>query len=146
MTPRVQLRRLRPDAVVPRYQSELAAGLDLHAAIDDAVVLAPGARAAIDTGLAFALPRGFEGQLRPRSGLARKHGITLVNAPGTLDADYRGPLMVLVINHGQEPVRIEPGDRIAQLVIAPVVQAELVEVDDLDDTARGAGGFGSTGR
>ena len=144
--PRVEIKKLRPDAIVPRYMSELAAGLDLCAALDAAVTLAPGARAAIDTGLAFALPAGFEGQLRPRSGLARQHGITLVNAPGTLDADYRGPLMVLVINHGEVAVVIEPGQRIAQLVIAPVVRAELVEVTELDVTARGAGGFGSTGR
>ena len=144
--PRVEILKLRPDAVVPRYMSELAAGLDLCAAIDAPVTLAPGERTAIDTGLAFALAPGFEGQLRPRSGLARKHGITLVNSPGTLDADYRGPLMVLVINHGAEPVTIAPGDRIAQLVIAPVVRAELVEVSELSATERGAGGFGSTGR
>ena len=144
--PRVQIKKLRPDAIVPRYMSELAAGLDLAAAIDGPMMLAPGERAAIGTGLAFALPPGYEGQLRPRSGLARKQGVTLVNAPGTLDADYRGELMVLVINHGKEPVRIAPGERIAQMVIAPVVQAELVEVAELDETARGAGGFGSTGR
>ncbi|HLL21550.1 MAG TPA: dUTP diphosphatase, partial [Kofleriaceae bacterium] len=107
---------------------------------------APGDRAGIGTGLAFALPAGYEGQLRPRSGLAKKHGVTLVNSPGTLDADYRGELVVLVINHGSEPVRIAPGDRIAQLVIAPVVQAQLDVVDELADTARGEGGFGSTGR
>lgn len=124
----------------------LAAGLDVCAAIDAPVVLAPGERAAIGTGLAFALPPGFEGQIRPRSGLARKHGVTLVNSPGTLDADYRGELMILLINHGREPVRIEPGERIAQMVIAPVVQAELIEVTELDETARGSGGFGSTGR
>ncbi|MDQ3298644.1 MAG: dUTP diphosphatase [Myxococcota bacterium] len=126
--------------------TEQAAGLDLCAAIDAPVALAPGQRAAIDTGLAFALPPGFEGQIRPRSGLAREHGITLVNTPGTLDADYRGSVMVLVINHGSEVVTIKPKDRIAQMVIAPVVQAELIEVDELASTARGAGGFGSTGR
>jgi dUTP pyrophosphatase len=146
MRPRVQIKKLRPDAVVPAYMSEHAAGLDLSAAIDAPVVIQPGDRLAIGTGLAFALPAGYEGQIRPRSGLARKHGITLVNSPGTLDADFRAELMVLVINHGAEPVRIEPRDRIAQIVIAPVVQAELVEVDELDTTARGAGGFGSTGR
>ena len=141
----MQIRRLRPDAIVPRYMTEHAAGLDLAAAIDGPVELAPGERAAIGTGLAMAIAPGFEGQLRPRSGLARQHGVTLVNAPGTLDADYRGEIAVLVINHGRERVRIEPGQRIAQLVVAPVVQAELVEVDALPDTARGAGGFGSTG-
>ncbi|MDB4961780.1 MAG: deoxyuridine 5-triphosphate nucleotidohydrolase [Myxococcales bacterium] len=146
MRPRVQIKKLRPDAVVPAYMSEHAAGLDLSAAIAAPMVIQPGERTAIGTGLAFALPPGYEGQIRPRSGLARKHGITLVNSPGTLDADFRAELMVLVINHGAEPVRIQPGDRIAQIVIAPVVQAELVEVDELDTTARGAGGFGSTGR
>lgn len=146
MGPRVQIAKLRPDAVMPRYMSELAAGLDLCAAIDAPVVLAPGQRIAIDTGLAMALPAGYEAQLRPRSGLAAKHGISLVNSPGTIDADYRGPVKVLVINHGTEPVTIEPRDRIAQMVIAQVAQAELVEVSELDTTARGAGGFGSTGR
>jgi dUTP pyrophosphatase len=144
--PRVQIKKLRPDAVVPAYMSALAAGLDLTAAIDSEVVLQPGDRAAIGTGLAIALPPGFEGQVRPRSGLARKHGITLVNSPGTVDADYRGEISVLVINHGREPVRIGPGERIAQLVIAPVVQAQLEVVEELGDTDRGAGGFGSTGR
>lgn len=144
--PSVQIRRLRPDAIVPRYMTEHAAGLDLCAAIDRAIELRPGDRAAIDTGLAFALPPGYEGQIRPRSGLARDHGVTLVNSPGTLDSDFRGAVHVLVINHGREPVRIEPGQRIAQLVIAPVVQAELVVVDELPATARGAGGFGSTGK
>ena len=146
MTLRVQIKKLRSDAIVPRYMTALAAGLDLAAAIEAPVVLAPGDRAGIGTGLAFALPAGYEGQLRPRSGLAKKHGVTLVNSPGTLDADYRGELVVLVINHGSEPVRIAPGDRIAQLVIAPVVQAQLDVVDELADTARGEGGFGSTGR
>ena len=143
--PRVLIKKLRPDAILPRYMTEHAAGLDLSAAIDEPVILAPGERAAISTGLAFALPPGYEGQLRPRSGLAREHGITLVNSPGTLDADFRGALLVLVINHGDAAVRIVSGQRIAQLVIAPVVQAELVEVDDLTATERGAGGFGSTG-
>jgi dUTP pyrophosphatase len=143
--PRVLIKKLRPDAILPRYMTAQAAGLDLSAAIDEPVTLAPGARAAISTGLAFALPPGYEGQLRPRSGLAREHGVTLVNSPGTLDADFRGGLIVLVINHGDAAVRIAPGQRIAQLVIAPVVQADLVEVDDLAATERGAGGFGSTG-
>jgi dUTP pyrophosphatase len=124
----------------------LASGLDLHAAIDEPIEIAVGERVSIPTGLAIKLPEGYEAQVRPRSGLARDHGITLVNSPGTIDADYVGPVIVLVINHGGQPVRIEPGHRIAQLVIAPVVQAELVEVDELPTTARGAGGFGSTGR
>lgn len=142
----MEIRRLRADAVLPRYMTEHAAGMDLCAAIDAAIELTPRARAAIGTGLALALPPGYEGQVRPRSGLARDHGIMLVNAPGTLDADYRGELVVLLVNHGTSTVRIEPGQRIAQLVIAPVARAELVEVDALPATARGAGGFGSTGR
>ena len=120
--------------------------MDLCAAIDEPIVIQPGERAMVSTGLAFALPPSYEGQVRPRSGLARGHGITLVNSPATIDADYRGPCMILLINHGNEPVTINPKDRIAQMVIAPVVQAELVEVDELSETARGAGGFGSTGR
>lgn len=146
MAPRVEILKLRPDAVVPRYMTEHAAGLDLSAAIDAPVTLAPGERAGIDTGIAIALPTGFEGQVRPRSGLALKHGITLVNSPGTIDADYRASIRVILINHGQESFTVEPGQRIAQLVIAPVTQAELVEVSQLSETARGAGGFGSTGR
>ncbi len=146
MVPRVQIKKLRPDAVVPKYMTAQAAGLDLCAAIDASIAIEPGARVAISTGLAFGLPPGYEGQLRPRSGLARDHGITLINSPGTLDSDFRGCLTVLVINHGSTVVTIEPKQRIAQLVIAPVVQAELIEVDELDATARGAGGFGSTGR
>jgi dUTP pyrophosphatase len=146
VTPRVQIKKLRPDAIVPRYMTEQAAGLDLCAAIDAPITLQPGARVTVDTGLAMALPPGFEAQIRPRSGLARDHGITLVNAPGTIDSDFRGAVMVLVINHGREPVTIEPGQRIAQMVIAPVVQAVLEVVDELSSTSRGSGGFGSTGR
>lgn len=146
MGPRVQIKKLRSDAVVPRYMTEQAAGLDLCAAIDAPIDLAPAQRAAVGTGLAFALPRGFEGQVRPRSGLAREHGITVVNAPGTIDSDYRGEVSVLLVNLGERTVRIDRGMRIAQLVVAPVVQAELVEVDELDTTSRGSGGFGSTGR
>jgi dUTP pyrophosphatase len=146
MSPRVLIQKLRPDAVVPRYMTEHAAGLDVSAALDAPVEIAAGARAAISTGLAIKLPEGYEAQVRPRSGLAREHGVTLVNAPGTIDADYTGPIVILLINHGDRAVRIEPGQRIAQLVIAPVVQAELVEADALPTTARGSGGFGSTGR
>jgi dUTP pyrophosphatase len=144
--PRVLIKKLRPDAVVPRYMTAHAAGLDLSAALDEAIELGVGKRVAIPTGLAIKVPEGYEAQVRPRSGLAREHGVTLVNSPGTIDADYTGPLVVLVINHGDRTVRIEPGQRIAQLVVAPVVQAELCEVDQLPATARGAGGFGSTGR
>jgi len=142
----VSFQRLRPDAVVPRYMTDGAAGMDLVAAIDAAIELAPGARAAIDTGLAIAIPAGFEGQVRPRSGLARQHGVTVANAPGTIDSDYRGEVKVLLINLGSAVVTVNPGERIAQLVIAPVARAELVEVDALPPTDRGAGGFGSTGR
>jgi dUTP pyrophosphatase len=144
--PRVQIRRLRPDAIVPRYMTAGAAGMDLCAAIDQPITLAPGQGAAIGTGLAMAIPPGFEGQVRPRSGLAAKHQVTVTNAPGTIDSDFRGECRVLLVNHGREPFVVHSGDRIAQLVIAPVVQAELVEVEALDDTERGAGGFGSTGR
>ena len=143
---RVVFQRLRPDAVIPRYMTAHAAGMDLTAAIDAPVVLAPGARAVVGTGLAMAIAPGFEGQVRPRSGLARSHGVTVANAPGTIDADYRGEVLVLLVNLGAEPVTIAAGERIAQLVIAPVVQAELEVADTLPATSRGAGGFGSTGR
>jgi dUTP pyrophosphatase len=144
--PRVRIKKLRPDAIVPRYMTAHAAGLDLCAAIDAPIELAPGQRVAVSTGLAMEIPPGYEGQIRPRSGLARDFGITHVNSPGTIDADYRGAVHVLVINHGQVSVRIEPGQRIAQIVFAPVEQAEIIEVDELSATDRGAGGFGSTGR
>ena len=135
------------DLPLPDYQSAQAAGLDLLAAtpLDRPVVIAPGSRASIPTGLAIALPPGTEAQVRPRSGLASRHGVTVLNAPGTIDADYRGEIQVILINHGSEPFRVERGTRIAQLVIAPVARAQLREVERLDDTARGAGGFGSTG-
>ncbi len=132
---------------LPAYETVGAAGMDLRAAVraDAPLTLAPGARAAVPTGLAIALPEGFEGQIRPRSGLALRQGITTLNTPGTIDADYRGEVRVLLINHGAEPVVIRRGERIAQLVIAPVVQGRWLEVDTLDETHRGAGGFGSTG-
>jgi dUTP pyrophosphatase len=141
----VRFRRLRSRAVVPAYITAGAAGMDLSSAEDGPVTIGPGERAAVATGLALELPEGFEGQVRPRSGLARKHGITLTNAPGTIDSDYRGEVTVLLVNLGREPHAIAPGDRIAQLVIAPVTRAALVEVSDLSDTKRGAGGFGHTG-
>ena len=129
--------------VVPAYQSDLAAGCDLVAA--ESHRLPPGGRALVPTGIAIALPRGFEAQVRPRSGLALRHGVTCLNSPGTIDADYRGEIKVLLINHGDEAFDVKPGDRIAQLVVAPVVQAHFRVVKSLDETSRGSGGFGSTG-
>jgi dUTP pyrophosphatase len=130
---------------LPAYETKGAAGMDLRAAVTEPLILQPSARAAVPTGLAFAIQHGFEGQIRPRSGLALKNGVTCLNTPGTVDADYRGEIKVILINLGQEPFTISRGDRIAQLVIAPVTQAELIEVEVLDETSRGAGGFGSTG-
>ena len=135
------------DLPLPTYQTASSAGLDLQAAIAPQIILVfePGSRELVPTGLAIELPEGFEAQIRPRSGLALKKGVTLVNTPGTIDADYRGEIGVIVINHGSEPFEIVRGDRIAQMIVAPVVQARLVEVDDLSSSDRGAGGFGSTG-
>ena len=136
-----------PDLPLPAYETAQAAGMDLRAAVpeDEPVILRPGSRHAVPTGLAFALPDGFEAQVRPRSGLAAKHGVTCLNTPGTIDADYRGEVMVILVNLGEDDFTIRRGDRIAQLVIAPVVQARWSEVASLDETVRGAGGFGSTG-
>lgn len=135
-----------PALPLPDYATAGAAGADLHADTGGRVVtLAPGARAVLQTGLAVALPQGFEMQIRPRSGMALKHGVTLANAPGTIDSDYRGPLGVILINLGEAPFDVTHGMRIAQAVIAPVVQARFDVVEGLDDTARGSGGFGSTG-
>ena len=131
---------------LPAYETAGAAGMDLRAAVSEPVTLAPGERGLITTGLRLEIPAGYEGQVRPRSGLAIRHGITMLNTPGTIDSDYRGLLQVIVINLGQEPFTIHRGDRVAQLVIAPVVQATLEVVDELADTDRGRGGFGSTGR
>ncbi len=135
------------DLPLPSYQSAHAAGLDLTAAVpaNAPLELAPGARALVPTGIAIALPKSHEAQVRPRSGLAARHGLTVLNAPGTIDADYRGEVQVLLINHGSEAVSIARGMRIAQLVISPVVRARLREVRSLDETIRGKGGFGSTG-
>jgi dUTP pyrophosphatase len=132
---------------LPAYETAQAAGMDLRAALPEGepLTLAPGQRAAIPTGLAIALPPGFEAQVRPRSGLAFKFGLSMVNSPGTIDADYRGELKVILINHGHEPFVVHRGERIAQLVIAPVIQAAWQEVSSLDETERGAGGFGHTG-
>ncbi|MEP2828630.1 dUTP diphosphatase [Parvibaculum sp.] len=132
---------------LPRYETDGAAGMDLTAALPEGepMVLQPGARALVPTGLAIALPQGFEAQVRPRSGLAAKNGVTVLNSPGTIDCDYRGEVKVILVNLGQEAFTVERGTRVAQMVIAPVTQAQLREVAALDETARGAGGFGSTG-
>ena len=134
-----------PRTDMPRYMSEHASGFDLQARLTQDIQLTPGQRALIPTGLRLAIPRGFEGQVRPRSGLAARHGVTILNSPGTIDSDYRGEICAILINLGSEPYTIRHGDRIAQLVIVPCFRAELVEVDSLDTTGRGEGGFGSTG-
>jgi len=145
----VQFQRVRPtedaDLACPRPQTEGAAGLDLPAAVPTPVTLKPREFARIPTGFAIALPPGHEGQVRPRSGLAAKHGITLLNSPGTIDADYRGEIQVIVVNHGNDAFTITRGMRIAQLVVAPIAKIAITEVNTLDATGRGAGGFGSTG-
>jgi dUTP pyrophosphatase len=133
------------DLPPPAYMSEQAAGMDLRAAVPEPLDLAPGGFALIPTGIRIALPAGYEGQVRPRSGLAAEMGVTVVNAPGTIDADYRGEVCVVLINHGREPFRVKRGERIAQLVVAPVVRARVELCEKLDATARGAGGFGHTG-
>lgn len=130
---------------LPSYESDSAAGMDLRAALETPITLKPGERTLIPTGLQMALPLGFEAQIRPRSGLAIRHGITMLNSPGTIDADYRGEVKVIAINHGQDDFVVQHGDRIAQMVIAPVVQLPMEAVDKLDETDRGEGGFGSTG-
>lgn len=130
---------------LPSYESAYAAGMDLRAALQEPFELKPARRALIPTGLKMALPEGYEAQIRPRSGLAYRNGITMLNTPGTIDADYRGEVKVLAVNLGQEPFTIEHGDRIAQMVISPVVQGDVKEVDELPETERGSGGFGSTG-
>jgi len=134
------------DLPLPRRMSELAAGFDLHAAVDEPVTLEPGERALIPTGIAIAMPAGMEAQVRPRSGLAVKHGVTVLNAPGTIDADYRGEVKVPLINLGREPFVVRRGERIAQMVFQLLPDVRLVEVDELDATERGEGGFGHTGR
>lgn len=149
MTTEVRIMRLAhgADLPLPSYQSALAAGMDLMAAVpaDAPLIIAPGARALVPTGIAIALAEGTEGQVRPRSGLAMRHGLTVLNAPGTIDADYRGEVQVLLVNLGNESVNIVRGMRIAQLVVAPIARAQLREVASLDETPRGSGGFGSTG-
>jgi len=133
------------DLPLPAPATAASAGADLLAAVTEPVTLQPGGKALVPTGIAIALPNGYEAQVRPRSGLAAEHGVTLLNSPGTIDADYRGEVRVLLINHGNEPFRIARGMRVAQLVVAPVARARWLVVEDLEETARGAGGFGSTG-
>ena len=147
MTPIIKFKRLRKHHLpLPAYQSEHAAGMDLMADIEAEFVIAPMSRVAVPTGFAIEIPPGFEGQVRPRSGLAFKEGVTVINAPGTIDADYRGEIGVLLVNHGDAPFPVRRGERIAQMVIAPITRAELLPVASLSATDRGGGGFGSTGR
>jgi dUTP pyrophosphatase len=147
MTPVIKLRRVRPSSLpLPRYQSADAAGMDLIADIEASLEIAPMGRAAVPTGIAMEIPPGFEGQVRPRSGRALEDGLTLINSPGTVDADYRGEIKVLLVNLGSAPIAVRRGDRVAQLVIVPVARAELIEVAELGPSSRGSGGFGHTGR
>lgn len=142
---RVKFKKLGKDIEIPRYATEQSAGMDLRAILDEPVTLRSLERKVVMTDLSIALPRGFEAQVRPRSGLAAKHGITVLNTPGTIDADYRGNIGVILVNLSTEPFTINNGDRIAQLVVSKYERVEWVEVDDLDETDRGSGGFGSTG-
>jgi dUTP pyrophosphatase len=147
MSVSLKIMRVRQSSIpLPSYQTAHAAGLDLRADLDGRIEMAPGERRAIPTGIAIEIPQGFEGQVRPRSGRAINEGLGMINSPGTVDADYRGELKVLLINLGERPIEIKPGDRIAQLIIAPVVHVEVEEVESLSDTSRGSGGFGHTGR
>lgn len=143
----IPLKRVRSQTTpLPAYMTSHAAGMDLCAALEDDLVIKPGARVLVPTGIAIAVPPGYEAQIRPRSGLALRHGIALVNSPGTIDPDYRGEIGIIMINHGSEPFAIRNGERIAQMVFAPVARAVLTEVSDLELTDRGAGGFGHTGK
>ena len=147
MNPVVKLLRVRPSALpLPRYQSADAAGIDLIADIEASLEIAPMGRVAVPTGIAMEIPPGFEGQVRPRSGRALEEGLTLINSPGTIDADYRGEIKVLLVNLGSAPIAVRRGDRVGQLVITPVARAELIEVEELGPSSRGNGGFGHTGR
>jgi len=141
----VKIIRCRPQAHLPRYMTEQAAGMDLYAVLDDDLVLSPGRRVMVPTGIAIALPSGYEAQIRPRSGLAVKHGISLVNSPGTIDADYRGEISVIMINHGESVFIISDGERIAQMIVAPVSRCNWNLVENLENSERGSGGFGHTG-
>lgn len=147
-TVRIPLKRVRvamQPLPLPQYMTAAAAGMDLLADVEAPLTVPPGQRSVVPTGIAIAIPSGYEAQIRPRSGLALRHGITLLNSPGTIDSDYRGEIQVILINLGQESFVVRRGDRIAQMIIAPVARAELHEVVDLDETGRGAGGFGHTG-
>jgi len=141
----IKIRHIHPEAFTPTYATPGAAGLDLHASIPHPIRLMPGVRFTCPTGIAIELPEGYEAQIRPRSGLAKKHGLTVLNAPGTIDSDYTGEIMVILINLGDEPATINGGDRIAQMVIAKFVRIEFVQVGELAETERGTNGFGSTG-
>jgi dUTP pyrophosphatase len=144
---RVEIKRMHShDLPLPRYMTSGASGVDLYAAVDDEIVITPGSHVLIPTGIAISIPEGYEAQIRPRSGLALKYGITLLNTPGTIDADYRGEIKVIVINLGSEEYILKRGERIAQMVFAQVWQAELIETAELDETHRGQGGFGHTGK
>jgi dUTP pyrophosphatase len=144
----VKIKRIRDNHTLPlpSYMTPHASGMDLYADLDNDETLLPGSRRLVPTGIAISIPEGYEAQVRPRSGLALRHGITMLNTPGTIDADYRGEIGVIVINHGNEPFVISRGERIAQLIVSPVVMAVLQEVEELDETCRGPGGFGHTGR
>ena len=143
---KVQFVKVHPKATLPAYATEGAAGMDLTNTLDEPLILQPGQRAKVPTGLIMVLPEGYEGQVRPRSGLAAKHGITLTNSVGTVDSDYRGEMCCLIINLGKESYTIQPGERIAQLVIAPVSHVTVELIEEAPETKRGAGGFGSTGK
>jgi len=146
---KMKIKRIRPqgdsDLPSPRYMTEKSSGMDLYAAVAEEILLNPGERRLIPTGISISVPEGYEAQVRPRSGLALKDGVTLVNTPGTIDADYRGEIGVILINHGEKPFQVKRGDRVAQMVIVPVAKAELEWVEALDETPRSGGGFGHTG-
>jgi dUTP pyrophosphatase len=141
----VKVKKLKPDAALPEYETPGAAGMDIKACLDGDATIPPGGRLAVPTGLAFEIPASYEAQVRPRSGLAKKYGVTILNSPGTIDSDYRGEVSIILVNLGAEPWTVRHGDRIAQLVFAPLTQAALEETARLSDTERGSGGFGSTG-
>ena len=141
----ILIKRLSKEVHLPKYETQGSSGMDLSANVKSSINIAPGKKEIIPTGIALSVPEGFEIQIRPRSGLAAKHNITVLNTPGTIDADYRGELKIILINFGHETFKIEKGSRIAQMVLCPVVKAKFEEVDNLDDTERGRGGFGSTG-
>ena len=142
---KIQIKKLSPSASIPKYETLGSSGMDIAAHLENKIVINPGEKALVSTGFAIAIPRGYEVQIRPRSGLAVKKNITVLNTPGTIDADYRGEIKVILINHGKEQFVIENGERIAQMVVCPVIQANLEEFKELNETDRGAGGFGSTG-